>query len=124
MKEIFIISGGVYTVALIIFHMLFWRIFDWPKTLKTTNYINRATIQVLNISITFIFGIFAYISFAHTQELINTNIGRTLLVLIAALWLFRAAQQVVFYKLKHRASVGLAFYFVLGAVLYSVPVIT
>lgn len=123
MNEILIISGGIYSLALVIFHLLFWRIFNWPETLGTTNYINRATIQVLNVSITFIFAVFAYISFAHTRELLTTQLGRTLLVLISALWFFRAIQQVVFYKLKHVASVGLTFYFLLGAVLYGLPVI-
>lgn len=124
MNEILIIAGGFYTVALIIFHALFWRIFNWPETLMPLNYINRATMQVLNISITFVFFIFAYISFAHTHELINTQLGNSLLVLISCLWLFRTAQQVIFYKLKHKASVGLTFFFLIGAFLYGVPVIT
>ncbi len=124
MKETLIIAGGIYTVALIIFHMLFWRIFKWPETLMSLNYVNKATMQVLNISITFIFFIIAYISFAHTHELLNTQLGKTLLLLISGLWLFRAVQQVVFYKLKHKASVGLTFYFLIGALLYGVPVIT
>lgn len=123
MNEKLIIAGGIYTIVLIVFHVLFWRIFNWPETLKSLNDVNRATIQVLNISITFIFVIFAYISFMHTQELLNTRLGRSLLILISGLWIFRAAQQVVFYKLKHKASVGLAFYFLLGSVLYGVPII-
>lgn len=124
MKETLIFAGGIYTVALIVFHVLFWRIFKWPETLRTLNYVNKATIQVLNISITFIFFIFAYISFAHVNDLLNTQLGRTLLVLISLLWLFRAAQQVVFYKLQHRVSVGLTLYFLIGAFLYGIPVIT
>ena len=124
MKETLIFAGGIYTVSLIVFHVLFWRIFKWPESLITLNYVNKATIQVLNVSITFIFFIFAYISFAHTHELLNTQLGRALLVLISGLWFFRAVQQVVFYKLKHRASVGLTFYFLIGAFLYGVPVIT
>jgi len=124
MNETLIISGGVYTVVLIIFHVLFWRIFKWPETLDSLNYVNKATMQVLNISITFIFFIFAYVSFAHTQELLNTRLGNSLLALISCLWLFRAAQQVVFYKLKHKASVGLTVFFLLGAFLYGIPVIT
>jgi len=118
MDETLIFAGGAYTVALIIFHMLFWRIFKWPETLASLNFVNKATMQVLNISITFIFFIFAYISFAHTQELLNTKLGNSLLVLISGLWLFRAVQQVVFYKLKHKASVGLTIFFLLGAFLY------
>jgi len=124
MKETLIFVGGIYTVALIIFHMLFWRIFKWPETLMTLNDINKATMQVLNISITFIFVMLAYISLMHTHELLNTQLGSTLLVLISGLWFFRAVQQVVFYKLKNRASVGLTFYFLTGAFLYGVPVIT
>lgn len=123
MKEALIIVGGIYTVVLIIFHLIFWRIFKWPDTLDTLNDVNKATIQVLNISITFIFFIFAYISFVHTSELLSTQLGRTLLVLISGLWLFRAGQQVVFYKLRHKASMGLALYFLLGASLYGIPVI-
>jgi hypothetical protein len=123
MKETLIISGGIYTIALIVFHLLFWRIFNWPETLIALNNVNKATMQVLNISITYIFFIVAYISFMHTHELVYTRLGRSLLALISGFWLFRAAQQVLFYKLKHRASVGLAFYFLLGAVLYGVPVI-
>ena len=123
MKETLIIFGGIYTVGLIIFHLLFWRIFDWPKTLEPLNYINRSTMQVLNISITFIFCIFAYVSFAHTDELLNTQLGKSLCVLIACLWVFRAGQQVLFYKLEHKASIGLTIYFLLGAVFYGLPVV-
>jgi len=122
MNEILIIAGGVYTIFLLGFHVLFWRIFKWPETLVSLNSVNRATMQVLNISITFIFFIFAYISLVHTQELLNTPLGKSLLLLISALWLFRAIQQVIFYRLKHKASVGLALYFLLGAFLYGMPV--
>ena len=123
MNEIFIIVGGIYTVGLIVFHVFFWNIFKWPKTLESLNHVNRSTMQVLNISITFIFFIFAYISFVHTSELLNTKLGNTLLVLISCLWVFRAVQQVVFYKLKHKASIGLTFYFLVGALLYGLPII-
>ena len=97
---------------------VFWRIFNWPQTLMSLNNTNRATMQVLNISITFIFFILAYISFSHTDELLKTQLGNSLLVLIACLWIFRAAQQVIFYKLQHKASVGLTLFFLTGAFLY------
>lgn len=123
MKEALIIAGGIYTIALIIFHLLFWRIFKWPGALRALSSVNKATIQVLNISITFIFFIIAYISFVHTNELLSTQLGNTLLVSISGLWLFRAIQQVLFYKLEHNASIVLTLYFLIGAILYGVPVI-
>lgn len=123
MNELLIKLGGIYTIGLIIFHVLFWRLFAWPASLASLNHVNRATMQVLNISITLIFCIVAYVSFVHTAELLHTALGNTLLVLISWLWLIRAVLQVVFYKLQHIASVGLTLYFLLGACLYGLPVI-
>lgn len=123
MKETFIILGGTYMVGLIIFHALFWRLFRWPTALKSLNYVDKATMQVLNLSITFIFVIFAFISFFHTKELVTTNLGQSLIASISILWLFRAGQQVFFYKLRHKASIALTFYFLVGAALYGIPCI-
>ena len=118
MNEILIIAGGFYMLALIVFHVLFWRLFHWPESLTSLNRINKSTIQVLNLSITFIFCIFAYLSFAHTDDLITTELGKSLLLLVSTLWLFRAALQVLFYGFKHKASIGLTLYFLIGALLY------
>jgi len=121
MNEILIIGGGIYMIVLVVFHALFWRLFKWPITLRPLDEINKSTIQVLNLSITFVFMIFAYISFAHTDELLNTALGKSLLILMSTLWLFRAAQQVIFYGTSHRASIGLVVYFLVGALLYGIP---
>lgn len=124
LKENLLILGGIYHVGLIVFHVSFWRIFNWPETIDSLNSVNKSTIQVLNISITFIFLIFAYISFFHTNELIGTSLGKSILVFLSILWFFRAAQQVYFYKLKHRLSVFLSIYFAIGGIIYGIPAIT
>lgn len=121
MKEILVMAGGIYMVILIVFHILFWRIFNWPESLMSLNKTNRSTIQVLNLSITFIFVIIAYISFAHTYALLHTELGNSLLVLISILWVFRAILQLAFYGYKHKASVGLTIFFLTGALLYGTP---
>lgn len=123
MNESLIIAGGFYNIILILFHLMFWRIFNWPDSLRALNFINRATIQVLNISLTFIFIIFSYISFVHTQELLTTPLGHSLLVLITILWLARAVQQVAFYKLRHWGSWAFTVFFLIGAGLYGLPAI-
>jgi hypothetical protein len=122
MREMLVVGGGIYMVGLIVFHLLFWRIFNWPETLASTNKINRSTIQVLNLAITFIFVIFAYISFVHTAELLNSGLGTSLLILISLLWVFRAVLQLLFYDGRHKASIGLTLYFLVGAALYGIPV--
>lgn len=79
--------------------------------------------QVLNISITIIFLIFSYVSFVHTEELIQTPLGNTLLILLAAFWLARAVQQVVFFKLARWGSWAFMIFFLFGALLYGIPAI-
>ena len=123
LNEILLFVAGVYTLALIVFHLLFGRIFGWPKSLSGLDPVNRSTMQVLNLSITFILGIFAWLSFFHADELLDTELGRTLLILVSALWLFRAGLQIWFYGLGHKLSFGLFGYFLLGAVLYGMPLV-
>lgn len=121
--EILIKLGGIYHILLIIFHLLFWRIFNWQQDLRSLSFINRQTMQVLNITLIFVFLIFAWISLFHTQELLLTPLGKNLLILISLLWIGRSVLQVVFYKLKHWASVILLVFFMAGSLLYGVPVI-
>ncbi len=121
--ETLIIAGGFYNIGLIVFHLLFWRIFNWDHDLKQVSYLNRATMQVLNISLTFAFIIFSYISLAHTIELLNSSLGRSLLILMALFWLARAIQQIIFYKLHHWASWAFLLLFLLGSLLYAIPAI-
>ncbi|MEN8167426.1 MAG: hypothetical protein ABFR65_08125 [Pseudomonadota bacterium] len=62
--------------------------------------------DALSAAGTGVFVIFAYISLAHTNELLSTQLGKSLLFSMALLWLLRSAMQVVFYKLKHWSSVA------------------
>lgn len=119
--ETLIIAGGFYNIGLIVFHLLFWRIFNWDQDLQHITYLNRSTMQVLNISLTFAFVIFSYISIFHPTELLTTSLGNSLLVLIALFWLARAVQQIIFYKLRHWASWAFLMLFVSGCVLYAIP---
>ncbi len=123
MNETLIKLGGFYNILLIIFHVMFWRIFNWREDLKTLSFLNKAIMQVINISLTLVFAIFSYISLAHTNDLLSTPLGNALLSLIALFWFARAAQQVIFFKLKHWSSWAFMFFFVLGGVLYGVPVV-
>lgn len=121
--ESLIKAGGIYNIALVIFHLLFWRIFNWKEDLRSLSFLNRAIMQVLNLSLTFAFVIFSYISLVHTNELISTHLGKILLILMALFWFARAVQQVVFFKLKNWVSMAFLVFFIVGAALYAVPAI-
>ena len=121
--EILIKAGGVYSLGFVIFHLLFWRLFDWDRDLRSLSFLNRAIMQVVNLSLTFAFVIFGAISLMHTRELLETPLGHSLLLLIALFWLFRAIEQPLFFKLKHWGSVAFFAVFLVGALLYGIPAI-
>ncbi|MBI1931100.1 MAG: hypothetical protein HYS24_01010 [Ignavibacteriales bacterium] len=118
MKSTIILLGGFYNIAFAVFHLLFWKIFKWNKELKRMNYVNGNILQILNLSLTFVFIIFAYISLLYTNELISTQLGKVLLKLIAFFWFFRALQQIYFFGLKNIISAALFILFLTGSLIY------
>ena len=123
MEATLIRLGGAYIIVLMVFHLMFWRLFDWRNDLRSLTFLNRAVMQVLNISITVIFGLFAYISLVHTDELLDTGLGRTLLAGLALVWAARAVQQAIFFKLRTAASWAFLGFFALGSLLYGLPLV-
>ena len=79
--------------------------------------------QVLNLCLTFVFVIFAYISVAHRAELVTSGLGRSLLLLIAAFWYLRAVEQIVFFGLRKPLSVVFLLLFLVGGSLYAVALL-
>ena len=119
--ETAVILGGVFNIAFAVFQVLFWRLFDWKRDLAFLSFINRQVMQILNLCLTFAFLIFAYVSLAHTAELLGTDLGRALLLLISVFWFLRAAEQVIYFHLKHALSVAFFASFLVGRSLYGYP---
>jgi len=121
METMLIKAGGFYSFGLVVFHLLFWHLFNWKEDLRSLTFLNRAVMQVLNISLTLTFVIFGFISLWHTEELLSTSLGQNLLILLALFWFARTVQQVIFFKLRHWKSWAFLFLFLIGCVLYAIP---
>jgi len=119
--ELLVKLGGIYNFLLVIFHLSFWKLFNWKDDLDSLSLLNRVIMPVLNISLTLLFVVMGLISLLHTEELLTTSLGKTLLLCMALFWLARSIQQVIFFKLKHPVSWAFLGYFLLGAVLYGIP---
>ena len=79
--------------------------------------------QVLNLCLTFVFLVMAYVSFFHTSELIQTSLGETLLIAFSLFWFLRMIEQVVFFGIKNKMSDAFTLVFLLGSVIYLLPVL-
>lgn len=114
--------GGFYCFAFAVFHLAFWKLFDWRRELPKLNEINRGVMQVLNLRLTYLFFVFSFISFFFAEDLLTTNLGKVVLGAIGLFWLMRAIEQPIFWKFD---KIGAAFFavFLLGAVIFAVPLI-
>jgi hypothetical protein len=114
---------GVYSLAFAIFHIFFWRIFEWKNQLKKLSFVNRGIMQILNLQLTYFFLFVALICFLYPSALANTEIGNTFLAGISLFWLSRTVEQFIFFKTNNKYVQLLTIIFVAGAVLYALPVI-
>jgi hypothetical protein len=118
MSETLLLLGGIYNLLFAVFHLLFWRIFNWKEDLASLTSLNRAIMQVLNLCLTFVFVIFGVVSLLYPAQMVGTELGRALTVMIAFFWFLRAVEQVIFFKLKNWVSWTFLLVFIGGGVLY------
>ena len=118
--ELLIRAGGVFALAFAAFHLCFWKVFRWESELARLSSLNRAIVQVLNLCLTFVFLVFAWVSWRHAGALLGEGLGRTLAWSIAAFWYLRAAEQVVFFGTRKPVSIVFLLLFLLGGSLYAV----
>lgn len=122
-NETVILIGGIYNIILFVFHVSFWKLFNWKKDLQRMTFLNSSIMQILNISLSFVFVIFAYISIIYASELNSTPLGNIILKLISFFWFFRALQQMYFFGVKNKYSLLLFIGFIMGAIIYIYPVL-
>lgn len=118
-----IIICGVYSLLLALFHLCFWKLFNWRGELAKLNFANRGIMQILNIQLTCYFLCTAYICFAFPAELVTTNLGQAFLVSNVVFWLLRTVLQFVFLRANHVVIHLLTLIFFAGAVLFAIPIL-
>ena len=119
-----IIIGGFLWIAFFVFHIFFWKLFDWKRDLESLTKTNKAIMQVLNLCLMLCFLVFAYISIFHTDELLTTGLGKSMLVGIVLFGLFRSIEQVIFFDLKQTRSKAVLFVALIGTAIYLIPLIS
>ena len=123
MNHTLLIIGGIFHFGFAVFHLFFWRLFNWKKDLTRLTFVNRAVMQILNLSLTFVFLVVGYISIFYSNELLTTNLGKVILVAISAFWFFRTIEQIIFFGVKEIRSNILTIIFIVGFIIYLIPIL-
>ena len=123
MKNIIFLCG-LYNIGFALFHIGFWRIFNWKKDLQKLNFANKAIMQIFNVQGIYYFFSVAFICFYYPNELQKTSLGRVFLITNALFWVVRAINQVIFLPMNNRVVNLLTIIFILGIVLFAMPLVS
>ena len=122
MKTIIFLCG-LYSIAFAIFHILFWKLFNWQKELEKLSLANKAIVQILNTRIIYFFIFVAFICFMYPDELLTSNLGKAFLMGVSIFWLGRTIEQFVFFKRKNKYVHMLTIIFIVGTILFALPLV-
>jgi hypothetical protein len=123
LAESMILVGGFYNLAFAAFHVMFWRIFRWKEDLASLTFTNRCIMQILNLRLTYVFLVMAYVSFFHGSELLTTNLGVALLAAFSLFWFMRMVEQIFYFGIKSAVSLAFTVVFFLGGAIYLIPLV-
>ena len=114
---------GIHSIAFGVFHLFFWKIFNWKKELASASISTRAIIQIADLRLIYLFLGVGAICFVFPEDLIGARLGQALMIGMSLFWLGRLIEQFVFLNYNIMISHILNVTFVLGAVLFAIPVL-
>jgi hypothetical protein len=92
--ETLLYIGGAFHLIWVVFDLLWPKLFNWKETLAPLDDLQRVLLPIASKLLVLIYLGIAYVSFLHTSDLMNTDLGRALLLFITAYWAVRAILQV------------------------------
>ena len=114
---------GLHSFAFALFHLVFWKLFRWKHELQKVGLPTRAITQILNLRLIYLFAGVGVLCFAFTQELHGTALGRAMLVFMSLFWVGRTIEQFVFLRINKPMVHVLTVLFVIGAILFALPLL-
>jgi hypothetical protein len=115
--------AGLHSFGFALFHLAFWKLFDWKRDLAHNTPANRAIMQILNLRLVYVFLGAGIACFAFTDALLSTPLGRAMLAFMSLFWVGRTIEQFVFLRVDHPLVHALTALFVVGAALFAWPLL-
>jgi len=120
--------GGVYNILCALLHVAFPKKFDWGGVLALLPGDKRPFLEqplhIMNWCMTVSWLLLGYITLAHTSELLQPGLGRTLLISIVVFWIIRIFILQPFYiGMKDPISWQMTGFFLAGLVLFALPLV-
>ncbi len=114
---------GIYDILFFVFHLFFWKLFDWKNDLAKLKPGNRAIMQILNLRLIYIFLLMFLASFFYAEELAATQMGKFFLLGFFLFWFGRLIEQFIFLRMKSKIVTILTITLIIGVIMHLLPLI-
>src|SRR4030042_5043139 len=127
-SELLLKIGGIYNILCALLHVVFPKMFKWSKIMESLpgdkRLILEPSLHIMNWCMAVFWIVLAYISLVHTSELLIPGLGRTLLASIVLFWVIRIfVLQPLYIGIKNRMSWQMIGFFLVGLILFAVPLV-
>lgn len=109
MKQALVTAAALFDLGLAVFHIAFWRLFNWPGSLAASGRLNASVTQVMNIMLIYSFGMLGIILLW-----LGAAAPSALLLVVSGFGILRIALQPVYFGLGHPASKLLTLVFIVA----------
>jgi hypothetical protein len=113
------VAGWLNLVAAV-FHLGFWRLFRWPRSLGDLNPVNRGTLYTMNWALTYFFGLVATVFLCAKLDAVRDSTIVWLLFGMSGFFLLRALVHPYYFRLRHPLSLLVFVYSLLASVVHFV----
>ncbi len=118
-NKVLITVGGILNILLALFHLSFWKAFNWKAELANLSVVNSNIMQMLNIAVCVILLSFGYLLLVNRKEIINTRIGKTILFILSLFYFVRLIMEYVFPD----GSIIFGFVLLVYTLIYFIPAV-
>jgi len=92
-----LIAGAIYHLCWATFDSFWPHLFAWKRTLAKLDDINRSLLYILSRLLVLVYLYVAFVSIFYQRELLDTALGKTMLVFVAVYWIYRALMQIQYF---------------------------
>ena len=117
-KRISFVIAGVISLLFFVFHIFFFQLFNWKERLISLNHNNWAIFQTFNLVAILMAGMITYFSFRHPTELVQTSLGKSLLVAFSLFYLIRIVSQFIYFGYQGIGSLMIVVLCLIPALIY------
>jgi len=122
-KLLLIRIAGAVSILFTLFHSGFYWIFNWSQTLMSMNPTDKGILLTFNLIAILLLLYSVILSFGYTRQLIETNVGKSLLLFYTLFYITRIFSEFAYFGFHMPGSILILAICLLPAICFSLPVL-